>query len=122
MATLVHPSSAESTTSELDLFSVPPSQTSLEDRSFTEYHPVSVLISTDPIKFIVLKLKLHQSCKQLSICSSKRDCSRRSGFSRRRGNRTRMLFFTYLMVANRCLFERFACDAVQQQLSLLSLH
>ena len=53
MATLVHPSSAESTTSQLDLFSVPPSQTSLEDGSFTEYHPVSVLTSTGPIEFTI---------------------------------------------------------------------
>ena len=53
MATLVHPSSAESTTSQLDLFSVPPSQTSLEEGSFTEYHPISVLTSTGPIEFTI---------------------------------------------------------------------
>ena len=53
MATLVHPSSAESTTSQLDLFSVPPSQTSLEEGSFTKYHPVSVLTSTGPIEFTI---------------------------------------------------------------------
>ena len=53
MATLVHPSAAKSITSQLDLFSVPPSQTSLEEGSFTEYHPVSVLTSTDPIKFTI---------------------------------------------------------------------
>ena len=53
MVTLVHPSLAESTTSQLDLFSVPPSQTSLEDGSFTEYHPVSVLTSTGPTKFTI---------------------------------------------------------------------
>ena len=53
MATLVHPSSAESTTSQLDLFSVPPSQTSLEEGSFTEYHPVSVLTSTGSIEFTI---------------------------------------------------------------------
>ena len=53
MATLVHPSSAESTTSQLNLFTVPPSQTSLEEESFTEYHPVSVLTSTGPIKFTI---------------------------------------------------------------------
>ena len=53
MATLVHPSSAESTTSQLDLFCVPPSQTNLEDGNFTKYHSVSVLTSTGPIKFTV---------------------------------------------------------------------
>ena len=49
MATLVHPSLAESNTSQLDLFSVPPIQT-----SFTEYHPVSVLTSTGPIEFTMI--------------------------------------------------------------------
>ena len=53
MAILVYPSSAESTTSQLDLFSVPPSQTSLEDGSFTEYHPVSVLTFTGFIEFTI---------------------------------------------------------------------
>ena len=54
MATLVHPSSTESTTSQLDLFFVLPSQTSLEDGNFTKYHPVSVLTSTSPIEFTVV--------------------------------------------------------------------
>ena len=35
------------------MFSVPPSQTSLDDGSFTEYHPVSVLTSTGPIEFTI---------------------------------------------------------------------
>ena len=53
MATLVHPISAKFTTCQLDLFLVPPSQTSLEEGSFTEYHPVSVLTSTGSIEFII---------------------------------------------------------------------
>ena len=53
MASLVHPSSAESVTSQLDLFSVQPTQTFLEEGHFTEYHPVSVLISEGPIEFCV---------------------------------------------------------------------
>ena len=53
MASLIHPSSAQSTTSQLDLFSVSPSQTSLDDGSFTEYHPVSALTSTEPIEFTI---------------------------------------------------------------------
>ena len=53
MATLVHPSLAESTTSQLDLFLVSLSQTSLKDGSFTEYHLISVLTSTCPIEFTV---------------------------------------------------------------------
>ena len=50
---MIHPSSAQSTTSQLDLFSVSLSQTSLDDGSFTEYHTVSVLTSTGPIEFTI---------------------------------------------------------------------
>ena len=53
MASLIQPSFVESTTSQLDLFSVPPSQTSLDEGSFTEYHPVSILTSTGPIEFTI---------------------------------------------------------------------
>ena len=52
-ASLIHLSSAQSTTSRLDLFSVISSQTRLDDGSFTEYHPVSVLTSTGPIEFTI---------------------------------------------------------------------
>ena len=64
MATLVRPSWAESTTSQLDLFSMPPSQTSLEYGNFTEYHPVSVLTSTGPIEFTVSAK--HSNCIDLA--------------------------------------------------------
>ena len=37
----------------MNLFSVPPSQASLNDGSFTEYHPVSVLTLTGPIEFTI---------------------------------------------------------------------
>jgi len=45
MASLVHPSSSESVSSQLDLFLVPPTQTSLEDGFFTKYHLISILTS-----------------------------------------------------------------------------
>ena len=51
MASLIHPSSAESVTSQLDLFAVPATQTALEDGQFTEYRPVSVLTNEGPIEF-----------------------------------------------------------------------
>ena len=53
MASLIHPSSSETVTSQLDLFSVPPTQTSLEDGFFTEYRPISVLTSGGPVKFCI---------------------------------------------------------------------
>ena len=53
MASLVHPSSAESVISQLDLFSVPASQTSLEDGRFTEYRPISILASEGPFEFCI---------------------------------------------------------------------
>ena len=51
MAYLIHPSSSESVTSQMDLFSVPPTQTSLEDGFFTEYRSISVLTSGGPVEF-----------------------------------------------------------------------
>ena len=53
MASLVHPSLAESVTSQLYLFSVPPTQTSLEDGFYTEYRPVSILTSEGPVEFCI---------------------------------------------------------------------
>ena len=53
MASLVHPSSAESVTSQLNLFSVPASQTSLDDGMFTEYRPIWILTSEGPIEFCI---------------------------------------------------------------------
>ena len=52
-ASLVHPSLAESVTSQLDLFSVSQSQTSLENRFYTEHRPVSILTSEAPVEFCI---------------------------------------------------------------------
>jgi hypothetical protein len=47
----IHEGSCECTKSELDLFSVPPTQTSIESGSFVEYRPVSSLTDGAPIEF-----------------------------------------------------------------------
>ena len=47
----VHDGSCECTNSELDLFSVPPTQTSIECGSWIEYHPVSTITAGTPIEF-----------------------------------------------------------------------
>ena len=44
-------SSCECTKSELDLFSVPPTQTSIESGTFVEYHPISAIVGSAPIEF-----------------------------------------------------------------------
>ena len=49
----VHEQSCECTKSELDLFSVPPTQTSIENGCWTEYHPLSSLADGSPIEFEV---------------------------------------------------------------------
>ena len=53
MASLIHPSSSGSVTSQLDLFSVPPTKTSLEDVFFTEYRPISVLPQVAQWSFVL---------------------------------------------------------------------
>jgi len=47
----VHDDSCECIKSELDLFSVPPTQTSIENGSWVEYHPLSTLADGSPIEF-----------------------------------------------------------------------
>jgi len=49
----VHEQSCECTKSELDLFSVPPTQTSIDQGSWIEYHPVTSVIEGSPIEFDV---------------------------------------------------------------------
>jgi len=47
----VHEQSCECTKSELDLFSVPPTQTSMEQGSWIEYHPLTTVTDGSPIEF-----------------------------------------------------------------------
>jgi len=47
----VHPGSCECTKSELDLFSLPQTQTSVEAGSWVEFHPLSTLTHGAPIEF-----------------------------------------------------------------------
>jgi hypothetical protein len=47
----IHEGSCECTKSELDLFSVPATQTSVESGSFVEYHPISSIADGVPIEF-----------------------------------------------------------------------
>ena len=49
----VHHESNECSKSELDLFSIPPTQTSINRGQWIEYHPLSNITDTGPIKFNV---------------------------------------------------------------------
>jgi hypothetical protein len=49
----VHPQSCECTKSELDLFSVPPTQTSIESGAYVEYNPISTISQGTPIEFSI---------------------------------------------------------------------
>jgi len=49
----VHEQPCECTKSELDLFSVPPTQTSMEQGSWIEYHPLTTVADGSPIEFNV---------------------------------------------------------------------
>jgi len=50
---IVHEQSCECTKSELDLFSVPPTQTSMEHGSWIEYRPLTTVADGSPIEFDV---------------------------------------------------------------------
>ncbi|HSN23963.1 MAG TPA: hypothetical protein VLS45_07320, partial [Methylomicrobium sp.] len=49
----IHENSCECAKSELDLFAVPPTQTSIESGMYVEYHPISSLAYGAPIEFDV---------------------------------------------------------------------
>ena len=51
--TYVHKQSCECTMSQLDLFSVPPAQTSIVDGKWVDHHPISTLTDQAPIEFCV---------------------------------------------------------------------
>jgi len=49
----VHPQSCECAKSELNIFSIPPTQTSVESRGWVEYNHISSLFDGTPIEFVV---------------------------------------------------------------------
>ena len=49
----VHPSSCECTKAELDLFSIPPTQTAIERSYFVEHRPLTTVDDGGPIEFII---------------------------------------------------------------------
>lgn len=49
----VHPNSCECNKSELDLFTLPPTQTAVEKSYFVEYRPLSTLSDSGPIEFAI---------------------------------------------------------------------
>jgi len=53
MMAFAHDMSCECTKSELDLFSVPPTQTSMEHGSWVEYHSLTTVTDSSPIEFDV---------------------------------------------------------------------
>ena len=52
-AHLVHPSSCACGKSELELFSVPPTQTAIESSQWVEYRPITSLSDSSPIEFVI---------------------------------------------------------------------
>ncbi|KAK7098204.1 hypothetical protein V1264_002556 [Littorina saxatilis] len=50
---LAHPQSCESVHTGLDLFSVPPTQTAVQEGMFVEYHPLATLAPGAPIEFTI---------------------------------------------------------------------
>ena len=47
----VHPQSCECIKSELDIFAVPPTQTSIEHGQYVEYNPIAAIALGQPIEF-----------------------------------------------------------------------
>ena len=78
---LIDSHSCECVKSELDLFSVPPTQTSIEQTLYKEYYPINLTTSNAPIEFLVSSsddeyLDLQQSFLHLKISIRDEDGSR----------------------------------------------
>ena len=63
----VHHESNECSKSELDLFSIPSTQTSISKGQWIEYHPLSNITETGPIEFNVSG----SGVPELHICATK---------------------------------------------------
>ena len=50
---LVHPASCTCGKSELELFSIPPTQTAIESSQWVEYRPITTLSDSSPIEFVI---------------------------------------------------------------------
>lgn len=50
---LLHSQSCECVKSELDIFSVPPTQTSIEHGQWVEHHPLATITDNGPIEFSI---------------------------------------------------------------------
>ena len=67
----VHHESQECTKSELDLFTIPATQTSITKGQWTEYHPLSNITDTGPIEFNVSGTeKISGLGKDPAVCES----------------------------------------------------
>ena len=54
----VHRQSCEGVKSEIDIFAVPPTQTSIEDGRWVEHQPLTYLDSGGPIEFVLIRAKV----------------------------------------------------------------
>ena len=108
--------------SQLNLFSVPPSQTSLEEGSFTEYHPVSVLTFTGPIEFTISAENSNYIDLANSFLYVRASVTTAAGVGLAKNVKIAPECNFLLHLRSGCLFERFASDTIQQQLSLSSLY
>ena len=53
MASLIHPASCEELKSELDLFALPATQTSVDHGRVVEHRPTSILSENSPVEFVI---------------------------------------------------------------------
>ena len=53
MASLIHPASCKGLKSELDLFALPATQTSVDHGRVVEHRPTSILSENSPVEFVI---------------------------------------------------------------------
>ena len=102
----VHHESQECTKSELDLFSIPATQTSITKGQWIEYHPLSNITDSGPIEFNVSgsgEEYLDLAKTQLFV---KAKITKANGTALDAGSGTRESISTFPVFTGGCFFER----------------
>ena len=103
----VHHESQECTKSELDLFTISATQTSITKGQWIEYHPLSNITDSGPIEFNVFGSgeEYLDLAKTLLFLKAKITKSKRYCFRTERASGTRESFSTRPVFTSGCFFE-----------------
>ena len=120
----VHPQSCECMKSELDIFTVPPTQTSIETGNWVEYNPIASIADGSPIEFTVSRSEqdyLDAAHTQLYV-KVKITQADGADIANDAASRTRQSITTFAVFRRGCVIERNSRDLVKQHICIQNIH